>query len=99
MTSEFGMTSGSQNVRNDNAEALLNWLEEVFTDLRCRADALRRLVDSHHYWRIHPAGSTAESDDEPVMVTVRVDRDAWLCAMDAAHRPAPAFPAVAPPQR
>lgn len=98
MTRASGMPEVLQDLQHDATEAaLLSWLTAVIDDLRSRAGALARLIDTHHCWRINPADSAADGDGAPTVVTVRVDRDAWLLALEAAARPKPPFPAL--PQR
>jgi hypothetical protein len=75
------------------------WVTTVVDDLHHRACALERLVDSS-LSQAADAGSAAEGDGHPTVVTVRVDRAAWFTAVDAAMTPRPEFPGTtkaAPP--
>jgi hypothetical protein len=71
----------------------LTWLHDTYVDLHHRARALERLIASTLTCRADP-NSTPDSDGAPTVVVVRVDRDAWAIATDAATQPRPPYPAA-----
>jgi basic membrane lipoprotein Med (substrate-binding protein (PBP1-ABC) superfamily) len=90
MSTTVRMPGATQNVGPDEQ---LTWLTAAFHDLHHRATALERLVDSG----LRLVGSVAQGDG-PAVVTVRVDRDAWFTAVDAATTPRPEFPGTTKPK-
>jgi hypothetical protein len=69
----------------------LNWLYTAYRDLHDRAAALEHFISTAHSWRVE-ADCAPDSDGAPTILTVRVDRDAWFAAVNAAQAPRPAFP-------
>lgn len=65
----------------------LTWARAAYLDLHHRAEALDNLIATTHSWNPVDDGGAA-----PTVLTVRVDRDAWFIAVDAALTPRPAPP-------
>jgi hypothetical protein len=97
MNATFDMPQVPQAVRQEQGRELLDWVRAAFMDLDRRAHVLERLVTSTRSW---PA-QEPEADTDRV-ITIRVDRDAWFAAVQAAARRRPPFPGGDPgggPQR
>jgi hypothetical protein len=92
MNATFDMPQVPQAVRQEQGRELLDWVRAAFMDLDRRAHVLERLVTSTRSW---PA-QEPEADTDRV-ITIRVDRDAWFAAVQAAARRSAARAPFTPP--
>jgi hypothetical protein len=75
----------------------LTWAQAAYHDLCHRASALEKLINSTHSWTVDIHDCAPDGDGAPTVLHVRVDRDAWFIATDAALAPRPALPGDSPP--